>query len=54
MTDVFTKFTQAVPTRDQKAVTVAKTLIKEWFYKYVIPNRVHSDRGRNFESAVMA
>ena len=27
LTDVFTKFTVAVPTRDQKAVTVAKTLI---------------------------
>ena len=29
LTDVFTKFTVAVPTRDQKAVTVAKTLIRE-------------------------
>lgn len=27
--DVFTKYTQAIPTRDQKAKTVAKILLKE-------------------------
>jgi hypothetical protein len=31
MTDVFTKFSLAVPTKDQKASTVAKVLVKEWF-----------------------
>ena len=29
LTNVFTKFTVAIPTRDQKAVTVAKALIRE-------------------------
>jgi hypothetical protein len=32
MTDVFTKYTVAVPTRDQKAVTVAQTLVNEFFF----------------------
>ena len=50
MTDVFTKFTQAVPTRDQKARTVAEVLVKEWFVRFGIPRRIHSDQGRNFES----
>ena len=53
MTDVFTKFTQAFPTRNQKAVTVAKTLVKEWFFRFGIPLRIHSDQGRNFESEVV-
>lgn len=53
MTDVFTKFTQAVPTKDQKALTVAKTLIGEWFIRFGVPRRIHSDQGRNFESTII-
>ena len=53
MTDIFTKYTQAVRTRDQKATTVAKVLIKEWFVRFGIPRRIHSDQGRNFESAIV-
>lgn len=32
--DVFTKFTQAFPIRDQKADTTAKVLLRERFMKY--------------------
>ena len=53
MTDVFTKYTVAIPTKDQKATTVAKVLVKEWFLKYGVPNRIQSDQGRNFESSVV-
>jgi transposase InsO family protein len=53
MTDVFSKYTLAVPTRDQRAETVAQTLVTEWFYKFGVPSRLHSDQGRNFESLLL-
>lgn len=31
MTDVFSKFTQAIPTKDQTASTVARVLVERWF-----------------------
>ena len=54
ITDVFTKFTQAVPTKSQDALTVAKALVQHWFQRYGVPERIHSDQGRNFESALIA
>ena len=53
ITDVFTKFTQAIPTRDQRATTVANVLQREWFVRYGVPRRIHSDQGRHFESALI-
>ena len=49
MTDVFSKYTQAIPTRDQRASTVARVLLNEWFYRFGVPSRIHSDQGRCFE-----
>ena len=53
MTDVYTKYVQAVPCRDQSAETVAKVLRDSWFTKFGIPNRIHSDQGRNFEGVLI-
>ncbi|XP_070176175.1 uncharacterized protein [Littorina saxatilis] len=53
ITDVFTKFSLAVPTRNQEAGTVAKVLVQEWFQRYGVPERLHSDQGRDFEGKVV-
>ncbi|XP_060780518.1 uncharacterized protein LOC132888512 [Neoarius graeffei] len=53
MTDVFSKYTQAVPTRDQRAQTVAQVLLHKWFYRFGVPSRIHSDQGRSFESGLI-
>lgn len=53
MTDVFSNFTQAKPTRDQKAATVAKVLVCERFYYFGLPARIHSEQGRNFEGVLV-
>lgn len=54
MTDVFSKYTIAVPALDQRAPTVATVLVLEWFYKFGVLARIHSDQGRNFESSLIS
>lgn len=53
MTDVFSKYILAFPTHDQRASTVAQVLVTEWFPKFDVPARIHSDQGRNFESSLI-
>ncbi|PIK44769.1 putative transposon Ty3-I Gag-Pol polyprotein [Apostichopus japonicus] len=53
MTDAFTKYAQAVPCRNQTAPVVAKALRDHRFSHYGTPLRIHSDRGRNFESGLI-
>ena len=53
LTDAFTKYTQAIPTKDQRATTVAKALVQNWFVRFGVPKRLHSDQGRNFESNIV-
>ncbi|XP_072290528.1 uncharacterized protein saxo4 [Eucyclogobius newberryi] len=43
MTDVFSKYTLVVPTRNKHASTVAQVLVTEWFAKFGVPARIHSD-----------
>lgn len=53
ITDHFTKYALAIPSADQKARTVAKALWNDFFIHYGIAERLHSDQGRDFESAVI-
>ena len=40
-------------TRNQEATSVAKVPVHEWFQRYGVPERVHGDQGRDFESRVV-
>ena len=53
LTDAFSKFSQAIVTPNQKALTVAKVLVDKWFHVYGIPSRIHSDKGHSFENEII-
>lgn len=49
ITDHFSKFAQAIPTRNQSAKTTARVLYDQFIVRYGVPERLHSDQGRSFE-----
>ena len=51
--NAYSKCIVAVPTKDQKATTVAKILVQKWFRIYGIPEKLHSDKGANFLSNII-
>ena len=52
VTDHFSKYAQAIPTKNQLAKTTAQALY-QIFLHYGFPKRLHSDQGRNFEGNVI-
>ena len=50
--DYFTKWAEAIPLPNQTATTITKELVKV-FSKYGLPEILHSDQGRNFESTLL-
>ena len=48
--DYFTKWTECFPMPNMEAVTVAKILVNEVIARFGIPNQIHSDQGKQFES----
>lgn len=48
--DYFTKWTEALPIPNIEACTVAKVLVEEVLCRFGVPQTIHSDQGRQFES----
>lgn len=53
ITDYFTKYSWAFPTKDQTAKTVASVLWENLICHFGFPKRIHSDQGANFESELV-
>lgn len=53
VTDSFTKYSWAFPTRKQQTPTVAKLLWEKILVNFGFPQRLHSDQGRDFESRII-
>ena len=50
--DYFTKWPEAFPVPNQEAATVAQVLVDGFFCRFGLPDELHSDQGRNFESTL--
>ena len=54
VTDHFTRYTQVYVTRTQTTQTTAKTLWGKFNVHYLLPQKILSDQGQNFESQLVA
>jgi hypothetical protein len=52
VTDHYTKFALAIPTRNMTAKTTATAFFTEFVVHYGLPKRIHSDQGANFEGEI--
>ena len=53
ITDHFSRYAQAIPTKNQSATTTAKALYDNFFVHYGFPSKLHSDKGATFESKLI-
>ena len=53
MTDAFSKFSVAVVTPNQRALTVAKVLVDKWSHVYRVSFCIHSDQRKSFDNDII-
>lgn len=53
ITDHYTRYALAIPTKNQTARTTAEAFYNHFIVNYGIPTRIHSDQGPNFASDLM-
>ena len=53
LTDHFTRYAQAFPTKNQTAKTTAEVLFNQFIVHYGFPQRIHTDQGANFQSRLI-
>ena len=53
ITDHFTRYALAIPTKNQTAKTTAEAFFNNFVVHYGLPRRIHSDQGANFESKII-
>ena len=51
--EYFTRWMEAFPIPNQEAVTVARTLVGKYFCQFGLPEQLHSDQGKQFESDLL-
>ncbi len=51
--DCFTKWVEMIPVADTEAKTTARALIDGWISRFGVPDELHCDQGRGFESGLM-
>ena len=54
VTDHFTRYPQAYPSKTQTALATTKLLWNNFIIHYGFPNKIISDQGHNFESELLA
>ena len=53
MVDYFTRYVEAVPLHDRRAVTAAQAIKHEWISRHGVMEILHSDQAQKFESELM-
>lgn len=51
--DFFTRFANLYPMKDQRAPTVAQCLFEHYIRQHGVPESIHTDQGRQFESDIV-